>query len=47
MKQQSNTTLEGFNLSENKLQCGTDLVSFLDMESFFFPKLTFSRRIGK
>jgi len=43
----SNTTLEGFNLSENKLQCGTDLVSFLDMESFFFPKLTFSRRIGK
>lgn len=44
---QANKVLESVNLSENKLQSGADLASFLDVDSFFFPQLTFSRRIGK
>ena len=44
---QDNEVLEGVNLSENKLQCGADLASFLDVDAFFFPQLAFSRRIGK
>jgi hypothetical protein len=44
---QDNEVLEGVNLSENKLQCGADLASFLDVDAFFFPHLAFSRRIGK
>jgi len=42
-----NRVLEGVNLSGNKIQGGGDLSHFLDTESFFFPNLSFSRRIGK
>jgi cortexillin 1/2 len=42
-----NKVLEGVNLSGNKIQGGSDLARFLDTDSFFFPNLSFSRRIGK
>jgi len=39
--------LEDVNLSENRLQSGAELSAFLEADGFFFPELTFSRRIGK
>jgi len=42
-----NKVLEGVNLSLNKIHGGPDLSSFLESEAFFFPNLSFSRRIGK
>eukprot|EP01087_Luapelamoeba_hula_P017518 TRINITY_DN5536_c0_g1_i1.p1 TRINITY_DN5536_c0_g1~~TRINITY_DN5536_c0_g1_i1.p1 ORF type:complete len:838 (-),score=182.97 TRINITY_DN5536_c0_g1_i1:158-2671(-) len=44
---QNNKALEGINLSLNKIHGGQDLAAFLESDAFFFPNLSFSRRIGK
>jgi len=40
-----NMVLEGVNLSQNKIHGGPDLATFLETDAFFFPSLSFSRRI--